>query len=245
MGIAKVLSFQTQSKLVIPCAGKMFYSSIKGEKQALCFVLNKGYIETTSLNSMLSTLDACDRKTIIKVGNIDKIHLRKLDKYVYRQRLYFKSITEILSICKRYGIKFELAHNFKITINNIMNVIDNLGKLEHFAKGFDETIDTWLTNCCIVHIHCLLSSLSMASDLEPRVKQILNKRNGYMDYSPFLISSYDIKKHTSSVYIEPESVILDGMFSKPLYENNNLSMGFTTDNINKYRKGHKTDESTN
>ena len=245
MSISKALSFQTQSKLVIPCAGKMFYSSISGEKQVLCFVINKGYIETSSLDGMLTTLDDLDSKSIIKVGNVDKVRVKKSNRIVYRQRVYFKSITEILVLCKRNGIKFEISPSFKISINNIMNVIDELGKLEYFARQFDETIDVWLTNCCIIHIHNLLLSLGMWSDLGGRVANILKDKHGYMDFAPFLISRYDIKKHISSVYIEQEQRLIDGMYSKPLYNGSDLSVGFTTDNIEKFRKEKKALESKN
>lgn len=246
MSISKVLPFQTQSKLIIPCAGKMFYSSMKNEKQVLCLVLNKGYIETTSLDNMLVTLDELTSKLIVKVGNIDKVKIKKTGRYVYRQRVYFKSITDILIMCKKFGIKFELDSSFKININNIMNVIDELGRLEYFAKQFDETIDTWLTNCCIVHLHNLLLSLGMYSDLGGRVAKILKDKNGYMDFSPFLSSKYDIIKHTSSVFIEPESRILEGMYSKPQYsKSGDLLVGFTTDNIEKFRKERKSNENKN
>ena len=246
MSISKVLPFQTQSKLVIPCAGKMFYSNMNHEKQVLCLVINKGYIETTSLDSMLVTLDELSSKLVVKVGHIDKIRIKKSGRIVYRQRLYFKSVTDMLILCKRYGIKFELASDFKININNIMNVIDELGKLEYFAKKFDENIDTWLTNCCIVHLHNLLLSLGMFSDLEGRVTKILKGRVGYMDYAPFLSSKYDIIKHTSSVFIEPENRVLEGMYSKPMYtESGDLAIGFTTDNIEKYRKERKSNENKN
>lgn len=238
MSIVKTLSCITESKLVIPCAGKMFYSNISKEGKALCLVINKGYIETATLADMLQVLESftVKDKSVVKVGNIDKVRIKKKGIIVYRQRLFFKSIKNILNICKKSGIKFELSSDFKVTINNIMNVIEDLPTLEVIAHRYDETIDTWLTNCCIIHLHNMLLSQKMYSNLGGRVAYVLRDKNGYMDRAPFLISSYSIDNKSSAVFIEQGNLIQKGMYSVPIYNGNDLAIGYTTDNLAKDRK---------
>lgn len=230
---------------VIPCAGKMFYSSINGfSNQALCFVLNKGYLESSDLGSALKIRDILISNTIVTVGNIDKVKLHN-NSIVYRQRFYFKSILEILRYCKVLNIELRVKSSFKIGINNVINIADNLNKLECFAKENGESIDTWLTNTCLVHLNNLVQIIGVRSNIVNKVEDILRNKKGYLDYAPLLISRYDIIKHTSSVFIEPSEIVDERMYSRAIYKNLILQVGFTSHVIKGYRKGLSYDKGKN
>ena len=70
MSIVRTLTAQNECKLVIPFPGKMFRSNISKRDRALCFVINKGYIDSVSLSNLLSVLDEFDDEDLIVVGNI-------------------------------------------------------------------------------------------------------------------------------------------------------------------------------
>lgn len=233
MAFSKVMAFQTHTKFIIPCAGKLFYSNIEKERQALGLVLNKGYFESSSLQDLLVLMDELNVNLFVRVGNIDKI-IKKDKSIVYRQRLYFKSLLQLLIFLKQNGIIVDMTDTFKVTINNLLNVMDELPKLEYIAHQQGVDIETYLTDACKIHLHCLLTSLNMYSVFRNQIPRLIRKK-GYLDLAPLLVSSYSIKHHTSSLFIEPKSSIVPEMFSyEEIYDKEDLKIGYTLDNIEKY-----------
>ena len=236
MSIIEAVTAKGSNKLVIPCAGKMFRSNISKDDKALCFVINKGYFETSDLTAMLSIMDDCSRfSDIISVGKIEKVKL-KSGNIVYRQRIFFKSLKTILNLCKVLGLRFELSPDFRISINNIMNCIEELVYLERYAKRFDESIDDWLTHCCIIELYNLLKSLGMYSDLGKRANKYLYNRVGYLNRAPFLISSYNIETNSSGIFLgfQPDDKRL---YNGRATGDELLKLGYTVKNVQKDIKG--------
>lgn len=237
MSILNTIAIKGTNKFVVPCAGKMFRSSISKDDKALCFVINKGYFETADLISMLSILDDTTKiKDIILVGKIEKVRLKATKVIVYRQRIFFKNLRVFLNFCKVQGIRFELSSDFHISINNIMNCREDLVYLERYAKRFDESIDEWLTHCCIIELFYLLKSLNMYSDLGRRVNTYLRGRVNYLYRAPFLISSYSIDTRSSGIFLGFKAE------DKRLYEDDVtgvdlLRYGYTQKNIESDIKG--------
>lgn len=193
---------RSTSKFVIPCAGKMFRSSIKDGDKALCFLINKGYFETSTLDDMLALVDDANKfDEVVLVGDIEKVRLAKTMSIVYRQRIFTKSLNKLCGICSVLGVRVELARQFRVTINNIMNCRDDLPYLERYAKRFGETIDEWLTHCCIVELFYYFKSRGISTNMEWMVGRYLDGRENYLYRAPFLVSSYDIKTHSSSVFL--------------------------------------------
>lgn len=231
MSIVDAIAIKGNNKFVVPCAGKMFRSNVNKKDKALCFTLNKGYFETADLISMLSILD--DVKTIngfVLVGKIEKVKLSNNKGVVYRQRLFFKSLGTLLNFCKSFGLRFDLDSNFHISINNILNCVSDLVYLERYARCFDESIDVWLTHCCIIELNCYLKSLNMYSSLESLSNSYLRNRVNYLGRAPFLIASYDIDKKSSSIFLGFDAK------DKRLYKERAsgvdlLKLGYTTNNV--------------
>lgn len=235
MSIIRAITCTSKNKLVIPSAGKMFRSNISKDNKALCFVFNKGYLETEDLSimiSILSVIKGYEGCIFLEVGEIEKVRLTTLKRVVYRQRLFFKSLKDLILVCKRFGVRVELSSNFHININNIMNCIDDLEYLERYAARYDETIDTWLTNTCMIHLHNLLLSLRMYSGLERRVDWITRGRLGYLDRAPFLVLSYSIDDKSSAIFLE-DGISDNRLYSIDTSDKLNLRYGYTLENVRK------------
>lgn len=237
MSIAAAVTSKSKSKFVIPCAGKMFRSSIQDNDKALCFLVNKGYFETEDLTSMLDLVDDANRfDEVILVGEIEKVRLAKSKKIVYRQRIFTKSLNKLCSICKVLGVRIDLSPQFKVTINSIMNCRDDLPFLERYAKRFNETIDVWLTHCCVVELFYYFKSRGIATNMEWMVERFLRGREDYLYRAPFLVSSYDIKSHSSSVFLGFEAkdrrLYRDDVTGLEL-----LKYGYTKNNVEADAKG--------
>ena len=230
MSIITGLQSEKRDKLVIPYTGKMFRSSISKDNKALCFVLNKGYVETDSLDDILRLLDDVeDVDVVIPVGGIDKVRTSDGD-IVYRQRLFFKSLKTMLSLCRLHCLYVSFPETFHVTVNSVLNCVGELTYLERYSRRFGIPIDTWLKNCCLMHMHFLLKSVGMYSELEEQVNDALRGWTGYLDRSPFLISNYSIDTHTSSVFIEFDRTDRR-LFTRPVDDILLLTYGYTTKNV--------------
>lgn len=200
MSFIKYTQEQNTCKFVVPFPGKMFFSNLNKTDKALCFCLNKGYFEYTQLPELLIVLDEIEELDyVVKVGAIDKI-LLKTGKIIYRQRVFIKNLLKFISLCKFRTITFEIPKDFRVTINSCMNCLDELKYLERYAKRFNETIDTWLTNCFIIHIYYILEYMELYNNLGVKVDSILSGKQGYLDRAPLLISRYSIDDSTSCIF---------------------------------------------
>lgn len=236
MSISKQLESTSSLSLIIPCAGKMFKSSISKNNKALCFCINKGYIESDNLESLYYLIESINQTNpdwLYLVGGMDKVHI-KANIYCYRQRVFFYSFINMCEFCKRNGIKVQVAQTFKITIDNILSCMTDLRYLEWYAKSFDESIDSYLTNTCKVQIFNLLQSKNMTTHLRYEVDSILCNKSAYLERAPFLVGTYDSKKHTSSVFIN-KNIRDSRMYSTEALNNLEL-FGFTEKMIEKDEK---------
>lgn len=244
MAIGKILSAGSKDKFVVPCAGRLFRVNVSEHNKAVCFCLNKGYFEMTDLGMLLDVMDALDdwkseygkgKKLFIPVGRPDKVRLMSTGKVVYRQRLFFRSLSGLLSVMARFGLRFEVMPNFRITINNIINCSEDLKYFERYASEFDETIDTWLTNSCLVHLHRFLVQIRQHSSLDHRVLEVLAGRMGYLDRAPFLALGYGLDKNTSSLFIGGGQD--SRAYSVADLDAFKLDFGYTSENLEKDKTG--------
>lgn len=239
MSLVSSLESSSTVKFVVPRAGKMFKSNLSKEGKALAFCLNKGYFETQTLEDMQEVLATIsDNENFILVGEIDKVKIPEQHSVIYRQRLFFKSLKDLLDICKGIGIKIYFPDSFRIDTNHLMNVIEELPALERYAYRYKETIDDWLTHCLWIDVHYLLKAQNMYSDLESRVSDVLSDKEGYMNRAPFLISSYNIDKHFSAIFLHLMEEEGDTrLFTVRIDQNaKDLVYGYTDDNVKRDRK---------
>lgn len=151
---------------------------------------------------MLDLVDDANKfDEVILVGDIEKVRLTKTKAIVYRQRIFTKSLNKLCGICKVLGVRVDLSTQFRVTINNIMNCREDLPYLERYAKRFNESIDDWLTHCCTVELFYYFQSMGISTNMDWMVGRYLDGREDYLYRAPFLVSSYDIKSHSSSVFL--------------------------------------------
>lgn len=232
MSISKQMAKTGSMRLIIPYAGKMLRSNISKDNRALCFCINKGYIESDSLEPiyyLTESIKDSNSVWLFLVGKIDKIRL-KTGRYCYRQRVFFYSFMNMCELCKKSGIVVQTSERFRITINSVTNCIEDLQYLEWYASTFEETIDSYLTNTCKVQIFNLLSSKKMFTPLKYEVDEILNGRLHYLERSPFLVGSYDVKTVTSSIFINKNN--RDTRMYKTEHLENIEVYGFTEKMVN-------------
>lgn len=232
MSISKQMAETSSMRLVIPYAGKMLRSNISKENRALCFCINKGYIESDNLEPIYYLTESIkDSKSVwlFLVGKIDKIRLKN-GRYCYRQRVFFYSFINMCELCKKSGITVQTSDSFRITINSITNCIEDLQYLEWYASMYEETIDAYLTNTCKVQIYNMLLSKKMDTPLKYEVDSILNGRLYYLERSPFLVGSYDVKNITSSIFINKSNK--DARMYKTEHLENIEIYGFTEKMVN-------------
>lgn len=198
MSFAKKMAQNKIQELVIPCAGKMFMSSVDKKNKALCFVLNKGYIQTTDLNTLLAFEKAIEdeKLDIVLVGELDRVILSGSKKIVYRQRLFFHSIVAVLKLCKTFGVAITVPNDFEIDISNVVLVRSKLPAIERYAQEQGETITKYLTHTCLVNFYIMLDYLGMYSSIGVKMEKFLSDKKGYMNRAPFLVGSYG-KEHSS------------------------------------------------
>lgn len=236
MSISRAVATRTNNKFVVPCAGKMFKSNITNKNKALCFVLNKGYIQTDTLEEMKQIKDGIEQKyeTIFSVGNIDKVILTNSGKLVYRQRYFFKNFQKMLEACKYYGLTFEIDKSFEITINNVLNCKDDLKYLEVYAKKFNETITEYLTNTCLVYIKDFLKVNDVYNLFPKDMNKFLEGKRNYLERAPFLIVSYSIDKSESGIFILDRNFKDNRKFDiEKKHTIDFVDYGFTDENVQK------------
>ena len=220
-------------RLVVPYAGRMFRSSIGEGCQALCFCLNKGYLEAGDLESLLRAIE----RMRLSGGDwqvfVDKIKLRR-GGFVYRQRLYFNNLVYMLEACRVCGGEFRFADTFRIGINAVAGVADELKCIVWYASQWGETADEYLTNACKVQTYRMLKSRRVPNNIEGEVNDILRGKQGYLERAPFMIGRYNIRTHTSTVYVDVK------VTDERMYVTDNLKdltgYGYTTAVIESDRK---------
>ena len=196
----------TLYRLYIPRAGKMFMSNISKDNQVLVYCLNKGYFETDTLDDMKYILTECENNSsgdnFKLVGDIQKVDIEYVGQ-VYRQRVFFKSLKEILTVCSMNMVQVIFPLNFHIDINNVMNVLDYLPALEKYAYEQDgETIEEFLTNSFKIMINELLKHFNIHSQYKEEVERFLENKDlfTYINRAPYILSSYNIDQHTSAIF---------------------------------------------
>lgn len=222
-------------KFVIKTPGKCFKSKIARRDKVLLLVLNKGYIETNTLDVcyyITAFLDTHRGGIFVPVGNIEKVKLTGSNTVVYRQRIYFKSFSVFLRVMKELNASIIISDDFRVTTNTLMNVLDDLPKLERYAKDFKMDVDSWLTKVCKILIYEACKKLDMCDmiNLNTSVYDLPKDITGFLNRAPLLCGSYSIVNHTSSVFM------VEDTSNKVLYDNDTyyksaINYGYTDNNI--------------
>lgn len=220
------------SKIVIPTAGKLIHIKVKRYGKVLCFVLNRGYIESKTLQDMLCLEQILDKVDSVNyVGKINKVVLNN-GATVYRHRLYFTSLATIVKVCKDNNIEFLLGNSFSIDSNHLMNCTDDLNILSQYARRHNKTINEWLTDTCKIAIYELLKEIGLTSKslTSDSIKEIINGKVGYLTRAPLLVTDYIPKTH-KAVFMMPISLQNEKLYDLKSSEVSILDIGYTSKGV--------------
>lgn len=188
-------------KFVIPYASKLKYTGISKTDTALVYTIDKGYLETYSMDtcyylSLFLRQTQCGK--FIEVGNIEKIILSNKN-IVYRQRFYFTDFPLLLRVIGQFNGKIVVPDTFRIGIQQMTNCIDAIPMLDKYfsskcLSGY--SLDEWLTDCCLVQVYMLSKMDNVFLDLYKSLDILF--REGILNRAPYL-SGVNDGSHTSIV----------------------------------------------
>lgn len=219
-----------KDKFVIPRPGKMFRSTLAKKSQALAFCLNKGYFEFEQLSDLYIVIEQLkDSKTFVLVGEIDKIVM--IDgSYRYRQRIFFKSLLELIDCCRKNVLTIEISEEFNFNINSVMNCLDELVYLERYSNNFSQDINEYLKYTCICRLYLVFEASRINYNLNCDIDSILENKFGYLDRAPFVISSYNIDDKMSSIFLD-DGIDDIRLYSMRVDKLNSILFGYTSETI--------------
>lgn len=211
MGRYTSVMHESKISFVIPIAGKMRQSRIGKNDKALCFSLDRGYIESRSYDACVITsrfLDLTLKSNFILIGKVDKV-LLKSGEVVYRQRVYFTSIATLVKISANFGIDIIITDSFKVGISQISRCVDWVSDLEMYSKNLLSdglSLDMWLTYCCIVQLYILCEEESVRLVLPKPIESYLV--DGLLVRAPYICGSFSQDGRGSTVVIPPEEAYI-------------------------------------
>ena len=220
---------EKQFNFVIPNPSKCFWVKLNRNDNALLFNMNRGYIETSDIESCyyLSLFLVSNKDKFFKLlGSIDKVKLED-GNIVYRQRICFKSFYTLLLVIKSLKGKLVIGNDFNINTNCLTYCGGELPAMEKYANKFKLDVNTWLTLSLKIHIYYLCKKLSILDKLvlDNGIMKLQRGTKGFLDRSPFLCGT-SLDGSTSSI------LKVEDYDNSMLYSGNKkLSFGYTSSNI--------------
>lgn len=151
----------------------------------LCFNLNRLYVQSTDLQTILAVLLAFQVHRVISlIGDVEKVKVG--DTIYYRQRLYTTNFGELIKLCKQYTIEVDVDKSFYITLNSLHDCFETLPYLYKYARLSCLTIDTWLKYCFIMQLHTYLATIKFKTNINPKMINVIVGRIAFLNRSPFL-----------------------------------------------------------
>ena len=111
--------------------------------KSLCFGITRGYFETDNLEDMLSLVTYLESTDIKIIDNIDKIKMHD-GTIVYRQRVYFVCLEDIVSVCSTKQFGFNLTDDISLTNSSYTNIRKDMPYLETYADKLHMSVEQWL-----------------------------------------------------------------------------------------------------
>lgn len=192
-------------KLVLVTPSRLVYSNAGDKDLAVCYSITKGYIEARGTKAInLFKLYISRLADIREVGSIDKVLMRD-GSTVYRLRIDFLNLVGLLSCLGKAGVPLEVARDFKITREHLVNLdlgdvvlLDNYFLKQDINLFSGDTLN-WLTTCLLLQLGILCS----IKNVELRCYDIsrLKTYDGVLYRSPFLCGSYPNSFRKSSIVL--------------------------------------------
>ena len=164
--------------------------------KSLCFGITRGYFETDNLEDMLSLVTYLESTDIKIIDNIDKIKMHD-GTIVYRQRVYFVCLEDIVSVCSTKQFGFNLTDDISLTNSSYTNIRKDMPYLETYADKLHMSVEQWLILVfryyCFVYLKYkdLMDLSSIDEDFFADIEVV----KGLLNRAPYFLSICDIAKH--------------------------------------------------
>ncbi len=164
--------------------------------KSLCFGITRGYFETDNLEDMLSLVTYLESTNIKIIDNIDKIKMHD-GTIVYRQRVYFVCLENIVSVCSTKQFGFNLTDDISLTNSSYTNIRKDMPYLETYADKLHMSVEQWLILVfryyCFVYLKYkdLMDLSSIDEDFFADIEVV----KGLLNRAPYFLSICDIAKH--------------------------------------------------
>lgn len=196
-------------RLVLPCADKLFFVSIEGDKDtALAFRVSRGYFACPSLSLLKAFLSYLDKHTdrVVAVGQLETVVSADGVKD-YRQRVVFSDIALLAKLCLRFRIVTVIPKSFQIGVSQLSDCSGVVPYLTEYVKEFHNgySVEEWLTHSCIFQLRVLFGGsdkLFVASESSADLLE------GLLNRSPYLCPIYneDHPEASTLICISPKLI---------------------------------------
>lgn len=199
--------YKHKLNLVLPLAGDLVYSSVGNKDTVICATISSGYIECDSAETCLLFLEYLKRVTKAKgVGRTDRVRCSK--GIVYRQRVIFSKLLDIISISAKFNINIVVTDSFCVTNEQLKEVKDDIPSLKLYFSLQPSYIQKlgftgWLTYSIVSQLvqFCRVNHVPI---LTAKNEDYLLS-NGLWYRAPFLCGTCSRNRRRSSLLLLDES----------------------------------------
>lgn len=199
-------------KIVFPMAGDLVYAAAMKD-MAVCFTVNSCYVESSNIDILIMFCEYLKRVSKVKeIGSLSEVNiasyldneLRRVKIQVYRQRLLFSSLTDMIAIAKKFSINLEITDDFAVKESNLLRVSKTIPYLKQYYKLHEKryyrgTFYEWLTYCLIAQMVLLCRAYSLSISLSKN--RPLEMHVGDMFRVPFICGTSNKNSGISSIVI--------------------------------------------
>lgn len=187
----------------IPVVSSFRYSRIQDKCHALSSVITLGYLETASLEVsmyMRMYFHKISKIGFKLAGKIDKVKLNS-GKVVYRQRVEYSSLVNLLKILKHFDIVLVVPETFKIEKWHLKHFRGSISNLRGICKGYE--MNEWLTNSLLLQIAFICDLYNVKLRFYKELRDMV--RLGVLTKAPYICGKVMAKENYSSIIVIPLS----------------------------------------
>lgn len=202
----------SQIKIVFPMAGDLVYATARKDV-AVCFTINSCYVESSNMDILIMFCEYLKRVSKVKeIGSLSEVNLvsyldnelHRVNIQVYRQRLVFSSLTDMIAIAKKFSVDLEITDDFAVKESNLSRVSKTIPYLKQYyklhEKGYHRgTFYEWLTFCLLAQMVLLCRAYSLLISLPKN--RLLEMHVGDMFRVPFICGTSSKNSRISSIVI--------------------------------------------
>lgn len=204
----------------LPEAGRMRQCSIGKADKVLCFTITKGYIQSPDLDLCVIFTEYLKRVIKAKeVGNVNKVFVG--DQLVYRQRIVFASILDIVRICAKYELVLRVDSHLRVTDSLFKGVTLDLVYLKQYFEWQPDDVKKlgfygWMTACLVSQLYCISSYYGTSIFCSKNQDSLFSKGLWYR--APLLCARNSKDSRISSVVLLDDVILLEHSNNASLYD---------------------------